>query len=102
MVDVEIWDTVGMEKYHENFIYSQNYVQGKNGVMLVAKNSQNVKDKLQMLDKNCSVPVSLFLINTKDKEKTIPHYKNVHRGTSDTINPKIDNFIEKCIDNYVK
>jgi hypothetical protein len=22
MVDVEIWDTVGLEKYHENFIYS--------------------------------------------------------------------------------
>ena len=25
-IDVEIWDTVGLEKYDENFIYSQNYV----------------------------------------------------------------------------
>ena len=34
-VDIEIWDTVGQEKFNELFIYSQNYVQGKHGVILV-------------------------------------------------------------------
>jgi GTPase SAR1 family protein len=35
-VKVQIWDTVGLEKYSENFIYSQSYVQGKQGIVLVA------------------------------------------------------------------
>jgi GTPase SAR1 family protein len=45
-VDVELWDTVGLEKYDENFIYSQNYLKGKNGVILAGKNAVQLKDKL--------------------------------------------------------
>lgn len=34
-IDVEIWDTVGEEKYNELYTYSKNYVQGKHGVILL-------------------------------------------------------------------
>jgi len=36
-VKVELWDTVGQEKFNESFIYSQSYVQGKHGVIMVVE-----------------------------------------------------------------
>jgi len=34
-VDIELWDTVGQEKFNENYIYSQSYIQGRHGIILV-------------------------------------------------------------------
>lgn len=92
-VDIEIWDTVGQEKFNELFIYSQNYVQGKHGVILVVnaldfigdrasnisinsseinmfqsnpvqENIQDLLHKLTLLGQSCKAPISIFFNNT--------------------------------------
>ena len=39
-VDLEIWDSVGLEKFNEKFMYSQNYIQGKQGVVYVVDSNE--------------------------------------------------------------
>jgi len=39
-VEVELWDTVGLERFNEECLYSEKYLQGKHGVMLVVDGSQ--------------------------------------------------------------
>jgi len=34
-VNVEIWDTAGEEKFNEKFTYTQNFLQGKQGIILL-------------------------------------------------------------------
>ena len=74
-IDIEIWDTpYGQEKFSEMTFYSQNYIQGKNGVIMCVnsdelmnedpktneKNQKELMDKIAMLSNNSSVPISLF------------------------------------------
>ena len=34
-IEVELWDTVGVEKFNENYMYSQSYLQGKHGIVFI-------------------------------------------------------------------
>ena len=40
VIEVEIWDTVGLEKFDESYIYTNKYMQGKNGIILVCDGSK--------------------------------------------------------------
>ena len=38
-VNVEIWDSVGIEKHNELFVYTQGYVKGKHGIFFMIDGS---------------------------------------------------------------
>ena len=92
---VEIWDTVGQEKFNQDFIYSQNYIQGKNGVIMVADTREIndnpsesvdfINEKLRLLETNCGSDLPLFLClfdkmggNTRlEIQKSLINCKNI-------------------------
>lgn len=61
-VNVEIWDSVGLERYNEMFVYSQSYVQGKHGVLLlIDADDSDIADKIEKLANNGKAPICVII-----------------------------------------
>ena len=65
-LNVEVWDTVGQEKFNEEYIYSQNYVQGKRGVILIidaTEERDQITKKINLLRESMDevVPICVFI-----------------------------------------
>jgi len=116
---VQIWDTVGQEKFNQDFIYSQNYIQGKNGVIMVADTTgvnSNPKEsiaflneKLALLEKNCGCDLPVFLCffdktggsARVEIQKSLINCKNIIETHQNKLHFQIDCAIEKTINSYV-
>ena len=54
-VDVEIWDSAGQERFNENYLYSQSYVQSRSGVILLIEATEDTNaicEKIKLLKNN--------------------------------------------------
>lgn len=130
-VDVEIWDSVGLEKFNEMFMYSQNYIQGKQGVVFIVDSAdfynsvsvrensegmnfqgvfqENIKDlrnKINMLSQNCSVPVWMLFINCPSDRSHIDELINEVSYIKHQVNQKqlrlSVSYLQLCLDDEGK
>jgi GTPase SAR1 family protein len=100
-VDVELWDTVGQERYDHKFIYSPQYVRGKSGIILVSK-SGNVTSQLEMLKESSNTPVALLVWTPIKTRQLSSSCKYVFKsGSEKMIVESMDKFIEQCITEQV-
>lgn len=87
---VELWDTAGQERYNPDFLYSQSYLRGKNGVILICdgtrltsanSNLQQevslVVEKLTMIEQSVNCPVLLIINFVDSTPEQLKHLSKV-------------------------
>lgn len=68
-IQIELWDTVGMEKFNKDYIYSQSYLKGKHGVVYIVDGTRFFKniDPKQTIDDVSELGVNEVLEETIQK-----------------------------------
>lgn len=92
-VTIEFWDTVGQEKYNQYFIYSQNYLKGKHGIVLMVdgceftqenntpesqkKGIAEVVKKIKMIDESIVSPILLIFNKVPTTPEELINLNNI-------------------------
>lgn len=77
-VYIELWDTVGQEKFNSNYIFSQSYLKGKQGVILLVDGQDFTKniDKTHVIKDISELDCQSIIDETLEKIKMIDNSIN--------------------------